>query len=221
MSFVISNLPGIPSPASRSRRVDPEDDGGENGDAARDDAVRDGSALPSFTLFIDGISKFANYYHIQGLFGQIGSLKNVFVQKRRRIRRDFRFGFVCYSSLKLTSLAISLFNGALGGGSSLSEALAKFPRTGGPSQNEVVGRPPFSSALAGGFGTGRSSKAHHDKVFSTDEERMILGLPRVSPFLCCPPAFLFPETLTPGCQDGGILRLDLMEVARHCYQNWF
>ncbi|XP_057425644.1 RNA-binding protein CP33, chloroplastic-like [Lotus japonicus] len=95
-----------------------------------EDRVEGRSGSPSFTLFVDGISEPADYYQIRGLFGQIGGLLNVFVQKQKRIGRAFRFGFVRYSSLDVASMAINLFNGVLFGGSILSAALAKFQRTG-------------------------------------------------------------------------------------------
>lgn len=97
-------------------------------DEAGEDPTIGGGRAPSFTLFIDGISEPTSYYHIRGLFGQIGSLLNVFVQKQRRIGRDFRFGFVRYSTREVASMAINLFNGVLMGGLDSVSYACKIPK---------------------------------------------------------------------------------------------
>lgn len=188
----------------------PEDATSADGDQpCESDGSEDGGEAPSkpaFTLFVDGIPEFVSYYHIRGLFGQIGKLVSVFVQKQRRLGRAFRFGFARYSSLETASLAISLFNGVAMGGSILTVGLARFPRAESPGLRGGAGCSPPSTIPDGdaplsvpliGVGIARCSVP-----FSDDELLMLAGTSQTSPCRSCPPSLLFPEIVVAGLSIG-------------------
>ncbi|XP_057454867.1 glycine-rich RNA-binding protein 3, mitochondrial-like [Lotus japonicus] len=105
-------------------------DGIEDGDEAADE--EDGS-LPNqkcsgvsrvcVSLFVDGIAESVSYHQIRGLFAQFGRLVNVFVQRKKKLGRRFRFGFVRFTSWKVVAVAIKSLDGVRLGGASLSVGL--------------------------------------------------------------------------------------------------
>lgn len=160
-------------------------------DVADRERGKEGFSCSTTTLFVDGISDFVDYFQIRSLFGHIRSLVNVFVQKQRRLGRACRFGFVRYSSVELASSAINLLNGVLVGGSILSVALAKFPKSGSA-----------RSFAAEVFPMPLPVKVGRAVAPSVDELRMISELSRDSPCSGWPAMLLFPETIVSGFLGG-------------------
>lgn len=87
--------------------------------------------VKSSTLFIDGISEKAGYAQIRALFGQIGRVGKVFVQRQRKIGWRFRFGFLRFLALAHAEATLLQLNGVKVGGFHLSVTVAKFPRVHG------------------------------------------------------------------------------------------
>ncbi|XP_057443890.1 uncharacterized protein LOC130736053 [Lotus japonicus] len=98
-----------------------DDDDGEQGGgcdgAARAAAV---SARPCYPLFIDGIADSVDYFQVRELFLQQGKLTNVFLQRKRKSGRKFRFGFVRYAHKDDAVRAMELLDGVRLGGAYLS-----------------------------------------------------------------------------------------------------
>lgn len=81
------------SDTSGSGVTDAEDDDaeGDEGEAVK----RSGSQpLEWCTMFVDGISASVDYNQIRALFAQLGRIRKVFVQRKCKARRRFRFGLV-------------------------------------------------------------------------------------------------------------------------------
>lgn len=68
--------------------------------------VNDKGARSCSTLFVDGISTSVRYHQVRNLFAQYGDLLNVFVQRTKKVGRQFRFGFVRFLSWDHASAAI-------------------------------------------------------------------------------------------------------------------
>ncbi|XP_057444213.1 uncharacterized protein LOC130736394 [Lotus japonicus] len=93
------------------------------------------------TLFIDRISELVGYLHIRELFAQIGRVSKVFVQRSRKVGRNFRFGFVHFMSKAHAEEAIARLNGTKLGGIHLSVTVARYPVSGSSSRAQgTVGK---------------------------------------------------------------------------------
>src|ERR1044072_9826056 len=97
------------------------DDDGEQGDD--DDPIIS-------PLFVDDIRDMVDYHRVRNLFAEHGKLRNVFVQRVRKLGRKFRFGFVRFFSRKDASKAISALNGTKFGGAVLRIWWARSSRKG-------------------------------------------------------------------------------------------
>src|ERR1044072_8128832 len=109
MSSARASLGGGQDSSQRKVAGNGEDDG-EQGDD--DDAVIS-------PLFVDGIGELVDYHRVRSLFAEHGRLRNVFVQRVRKLGHKFRFGFVRFFSRKYASKAISALNGTKCGGAML------------------------------------------------------------------------------------------------------
>lgn len=90
----------------------------------------DGERRRKSTLFVDGIEEAVGYHHSRGLFSLFGRISNVFVQRKHKLGRRFRFAFVRFFSEEQEASAISVLDGLRVGGAALSVAPARFPRDG-------------------------------------------------------------------------------------------
>src|ERR1044072_1656121 len=70
-------------------------------------------------LFVDDIGDMVDYHRVRNLFAEHRKLRNVFVQRVRKLGRKFRFGFVRFFSRKDACKAVSVLNGTKLGGAVL------------------------------------------------------------------------------------------------------
>lgn len=127
-----------------------------------------------FTSFVEGILDRFEYHQISSLFAQFGRIKNVFVQKQRKIIRRYRFRFVQFASLELASQVINLLNGFHLGDAFLFLATTRFPWYGYGLQRKQV--------LEGFKGDGDNEEEEEwcMLVFSKNDDEMIIGLDKVA-----------------------------------------
>src|ERR1044072_7970502 len=106
---------------SSARACEGDDEGGGSEDPGDED---EGFPAP---LFVDGIADGVSYHRIRDLFYLFGKLRNVFMQRDKKMGRIFRFGFVRFLSRNSAVSALWALNGLKVGGSVLRVAWAKPP----------------------------------------------------------------------------------------------
>ncbi|XP_057444367.1 uncharacterized protein LOC130736569 [Lotus japonicus] len=121
-SVLPSLKPGAARGGGNSTQGDGVDEEGE-AEGAEGEAVQ----LGRFTLFIDGISDLVGYPQIKSLFGKVGRVEKLFVQRNRKAGRRFRFGFAQFFSRVQAEAAVAKLNGTKSGGVHLSVTVARFP----------------------------------------------------------------------------------------------
>lgn len=107
--------------------------------------------------------------------------------------------------MEVATQAITFLNGFRLGGSTLSVAVAKFPRVAVAGLGEDAKRVQGAAVLDGISKTTREAK--DCRTFSEDEDNMLVGLPRDgSPSCCFHPFVLFPEISS--CRVDDVLELE-------------
>src|ERR1044072_6280348 len=108
---------------------------GEGGEEEKEKYGTGSSGLHRrFALFIDGISESTSYFRIRNLFEQYGKVCNLFIQRKKKPGRNFRFGFVRYAYREQAIDALKL-DGSQINGEVISLSVAK-----APGQNPVQSR---------------------------------------------------------------------------------
>src|ERR1044072_6030860 len=135
---------------SSARACEGDDEGGGSEDPGDED---EGFPAP---LFVDGIADGVSYHRIRDLFYLFGKLRNVFMQRDKKMGRIFRFGFVRFLSRNSAVSAMRALNGLKVGGSALRVTWAKPPSLSGSSKavetnllREKGGMPPSLCKDAG------------------------------------------------------------------------
>src|ERR1044072_8999306 len=123
---------------------------GVEGAGGGEETGDDDDGFPS-SLFVDGIADGVGYHRFRDLFSLFGKLRNVFMQRSKKLGRKFRFGFVRFLSKNCAGSAMKALNGLKLGGSVLRVSWARHPPpTGTPKTVEANlsrgkgGKPPFS-----------------------------------------------------------------------------
>src|ERR1044072_3128420 len=107
---------------------------GDDGGGGSEDPGDEHDGFPS-PLFVDGIADGVGYHRVRDLFYLFGKLRNVFMQRDRKMGRSFRFGFVRFLSMNSAVSALWALNGLKVGGSALRVSWAKPPS---PAASRVV-----------------------------------------------------------------------------------
>lgn len=81
----------------------------------------------STTIFIDGLDDRTSYEQIKQAFSRVGKIASVFVQRRKKWNRKFKFGFVRYEAKESLGIAIQKLNGMSMNGIPMSVTKARFP----------------------------------------------------------------------------------------------
>lgn len=97
---------------SLSNADEEEGEDGEHVDGSRRKVWGAGDiSRPCYTLFIDGIADSVGYFQVRDLFQQHGKMSNVFLQRKKKHGRKFRFGFVRFALKENTISAMKHLDG--------------------------------------------------------------------------------------------------------------
>lgn len=110
-------------------------------------ASADANASTKTTIFVDGLNERTQYPQIRKLFEKHGIVVGVYVQRRRKINRKFKCGFVRFKCEKETTRAIQALKGKLLHGATIKLCVAKFPLL--PKESKPIGNgfaPPKSKS---------------------------------------------------------------------------
>ncbi|XP_057444255.1 uncharacterized protein LOC130736434 [Lotus japonicus] len=92
------------------------------------------------TLFVDGLDARANYRQVRRMFEKFGKVECVFIQKERRARRKFRFGFVRFGTREEGIRAIQGLNRKKLNSAFITVHTARFPLRYGEERKQAQPR---------------------------------------------------------------------------------
>ncbi|XP_057425873.1 uncharacterized protein LOC130719256 [Lotus japonicus] len=164
--------------SSSDEEDDNEGDQGEGAARMVDAAVR--AERPCYPLFIDGIADSVDYFQMKDLFKQHGMLTNVFLQRKRRSGRKFRFGFVRYAKKEDAVKAMEFLDGVRLGGAYISVKPEISAGKKGKSSSRRCSVPGVSLASEMLPRIQRTFKDHTTSVFAASgylEAREVVGDP--------------------------------------------